>query len=177
MEQEPPDRRQGDIPMDASHLARSCVVGLALAAWIVGGASPARGASAADEEAVRAVVQRYVDAREARDPKSIEVLFTEDADQLVSDGAWRRGRDALVRGMLESSSKNPARRTIAVESVRFLAPDVALADGRYRQEGRTESESRAMWTTITLKRTSHGWKIAAIRNMLPASPASASPKK
>jgi uncharacterized protein (TIGR02246 family) len=153
--------------MGASRL-RSCVVCLSLAGWIVGGASLARGAAAGDEEAVRQVVQAYVDAREARDPKAIEVLFTEDADQLVSDGTWRRGRDALVRGMLESSGKNPARRTIAVESVRFLAPDVALADGRYRQEGRTESESRAMWTTITLKRTADGWKIAAIRNMLPA---------
>jgi uncharacterized protein (TIGR02246 family) len=153
--------------MNASHLARWCVASLAFASLIVEGGSSALGA-AGDEEAVRQVVQTYVDAREARDPKAIEVLFTEDADQLVSDGTWRRGRDALVRGMLESSGKNPARRTIAVESVRFLAPGVALADGRYRQEGRTESESRAMWTTITLKRTADGWKIAAIRNMLPA---------
>ena len=37
--------------------------------------------------------------------------------------------------MLESSRKNPARRTIAVESVRFLTADVALADGRYIQKG------------------------------------------
>jgi hypothetical protein len=43
-------------------------------------------APSADETAVRAVIQKYVDAREARDPKAIEPLFTEDADQLVSDG-------------------------------------------------------------------------------------------
>ena len=53
---------------------------------------------------------RYVDAREARDPKAIESLFTADADQLVSDGTWRHGRDELVKGMLESSRRNPARR-------------------------------------------------------------------
>src|SRR4051812_33060416 len=73
---------------------------------------------AADEAAVRKVVQRYVDAREASDPRAIEELFTPDADQLVSDGTWRRGRDELVKGMLESSRKNPARRAIATESVR-----------------------------------------------------------
>src|SRR5579863_7742049 len=70
-----------------------------------------------DENAVRAVVQKYVEAREASDPKAIEALFTDDADQLVSDGTWRKGRDALVRGMLESSKKNPARRSITVASV------------------------------------------------------------
>src|SRR5262245_65977775 len=129
-------------------------------------------ASAADETAVRAVVQKYVDAREARDPRAIEALFTEDADQLVSDGTWRRGRDTLVRGMLESSRRNPARRSITVESVRFLSPDVALVDGRYIQQGAERGKDRAMWTTITSKRVADGWRIAAIRNMLPTLPPS-----
>jgi uncharacterized protein (TIGR02246 family) len=124
----------------------------------------------ADEAGIRAIVQKYVDAREASDAKAIEPLFTPDADQLVSDGTWRRGRDQLVRGMLESSRKNPANRSIRVESVRLLSPDVALADGRYIQKGQTAGNDREMWTTITLKRGSDGWRIAAIRNMLPAKP-------
>jgi uncharacterized protein (TIGR02246 family) len=123
-----------------------------------------------DETAVRQVVQRYVDAREVSDPRAIEVLFTPDADQLVSDGMWRKGREALVQGMLESSRKNPARRTITVESVRLLSADVALADGRYVQKAQPGGKDRAMWTAITLKRGPDGWRIAAIRNMLPAGP-------
>jgi uncharacterized protein (TIGR02246 family) len=123
-----------------------------------------------DETAVRQVIERYVDAREVSDPKAIEVLFTPDADQLVSDGTWRKGRDALVKGMLESSRKNPARRSISVESVRLLAPDVALADGRYVQKAAAGGKDRVMWTAITLKRESNTWRIAAIRNMLPAAP-------
>jgi uncharacterized protein (TIGR02246 family) len=125
-------------------------------------------APSADEAAHRAVVQKYVDAREAKDPKAIEALFTTEADQLVSDGTWRRGRDALVRGMLESSRRNPARRSITVESVRFLTPEVALVDGRYIQQGAEGGKDRQMWTAITLKRGPDGWRIAAIRNMLPA---------
>ncbi len=120
------------------------------------------------EADIRRVIQRYVDAREARDPKDIEPLLTPDADQLVSDGTWRRGRDQLVKGMLESSRKNPARRTITVESVRLIAPDVALADGRYTQKGSAGGKDRVMWTAIILKRVADGWRIAAIRNMLPA---------
>ena len=54
--------------------------------------------------------------------------------------------------MLESSRRNPARRSIAVESVRFLAADVALADGRYTQKGQAGGKDREMWTAITLKR-------------------------
>jgi len=44
------------------------------------------------------VVAKYVDARERIDPKAVEPLFTSDADQLVSSGEWRRGREAVVRG-------------------------------------------------------------------------------
>lgn len=129
--------------------------------------SPAAG----DGAAVKEVVRKYVEAREARDPKAIEPLLAADADQLVSDGTWRRGRDALVRGMLESSRRTGGRRDIAVESVRFLSGDVALADGRYTQTGLAGGRDREMWTTIVLKKGPDGWRIAAIRNMLPATPA------
>jgi uncharacterized protein (TIGR02246 family) len=122
------------------------------------------------ETAIRQVIQRYVDAREVSDPSAIEVLFTSDADQLVSDGTWRKGRAELVKGMLDSSRKNPARRTINVESVRLLGTDVALADGRYVQKAPPGGKDRVMWTAITLKRGADGWRIAAIRNMLPAAP-------
>ena len=52
-------------------------------------------AQSTDEAAIRDVVKKYVDARERRDPKSIEALFTADADQLVSTGEWRKGRGDL----------------------------------------------------------------------------------
>jgi uncharacterized protein (TIGR02246 family) len=152
----------------------------AIACLFVAGAAvlaplSARGRSSAadDEAAIKEVVRKYVDAREASDPKAIEPLFTADADQLVSDGTWRKGRDELVRGMLESSRKTGGKRTIAVESVRLLGPDVAMADGRYTQTGLAGGGNRAMWTTIVLKRGPDGWRIAAIRNMLPATPAPA----
>jgi uncharacterized protein (TIGR02246 family) len=138
-----------------------------LAPLFAQGPSPANG----DVSAIKEVVRKYVEAREARDPKAIEPLLAADADQLVSDGTWRRGRDALVRGMLESSKRTGGRRSIAIETVRMLSNDVALADGRYTQAGLTGGRDRAMWTTIVLKRGPDGWRIAAIRNMLPAAPA------
>jgi len=85
-------------------------------------------AASNDERAVRELVDRYAAARQSQDVKAIEALFTADADQLVSSGEWRHGSKALVRGMLESSRSNSGVRTIIVETVRMLAPDVALAD-------------------------------------------------
>lgn len=122
---------------------------------------------------MRSLVQRYMDARDRQDPRAIEALFTADADQLVSSGEWRKGRADLVKGTMASSQSTGGKRTITVESVRLLAPGVAIADGHYDLTGLAGGETRHMWTSITAVKTAAGWKIAAIRNMLPAAPAPA----
>ena len=131
------------------------------------GAQGAAG-NAKDEAAIREVVAKYNAARDDRDAKAIEALFTADADQLVSSGEWRRGRDTLVKGMLGSSQNNPGNRTLTVETTRFVADDVSLADARYEIEGSGGAPARKMWSTFLMKREGSGWRIAAIRNMLPA---------
>ena len=130
--------------------------------------SSAPEANASADAAIRQIVARYVDARDNKDAKATAALFTADADQLVSSGEWRKGRDALVRGAMASSEASGGKRTITVETVRFLSPDVAIADGRYQIAG---PQPRHMWAAIIMKRTPEGWRIAAIRNMLPAAPA------
>ena len=124
-----------------------------------------------DEAAIREVVKKYVDAREQQDPKAVEALFTTDADQLVSSGEWRKGRSEVVKGTLASSQNTGGKRTITVESVRFLGPGIAIADGRYEIAGMAGGATRKMWTTLVMRRGPDGWRIAAIRNMLPAVPA------
>ncbi len=115
-----------------------------------------------DEAAVRELIRKYVDARDHPDARTLEALFTPDADQLVSNGQWRKGREEVVKGSILSSQNETGKRTITLESVRFPAPGVALADGRY------ELGERKMWTSFVITRGSDGWRIAAIRNMLPA---------
>lgn len=124
--------------------------------------------STGDAAAVRAVVARYVSAREARDASRLAALFAEDADQLVSSGEWRRGREAVVSGGLASSAQSSGVRTIDVETVRLVTPDVAIADGRYDIAGTATTPARRMWTTFVLVRRNGAWLISAIRNMRPA---------
>ena len=123
---------------------------------------------------VRDLVRRYVDARERRDAGAIGALFTDDADQLTSSGEWRRGRDDVVRGALASSARTGGSRSIRVERVRLLGPDIALADGRYEISGLQGGATRQMWTTFVVRLEQGAWRICAIRNMLPAAPAAAS---
>jgi uncharacterized protein (TIGR02246 family) len=137
--------------------------GIALASVFLAAAQLA--AQTPDEAAVRDVVRRYVNARELKDPAAIEALFTADADQHTTSGEWRRGRVQIVPGTLESSKRNPGARTITVQAVRFITSDVAIADGPYEIAG--AGGTRRMWATLVLKRESDGWRIAAIRNMVP----------
>ncbi len=124
---------------------------------------------AADPETeIRAAIQKYVDIRDHPDPQALESLFTADADQLVSSGEWRKGREAVVKGTIAASQKETGKRTITVESVRFLTKTVAIADGRYDLLDAAGNPTRKMWTSIVLTRDHSGWRIAAIRNMLPA---------
>jgi uncharacterized protein (TIGR02246 family) len=129
---------------------------------------PAQTTSAADEAAVRAVVKAYVDARDRSDAAAIRALFTDDADQLTSSGEWRKGRDNLVAGTLASSKGNPGTRTIAIETVRFPSAGVAIADGRYEIAAAAGAAPRRMWTSFLMVKAGNAWRIAAIRNMLPA---------
>ena len=136
------------------------------------------GRASDDDAAIREVVRKYVDAREKRDPNLLAALFTEDADQITTSGEWRRGRDNVVRGGLASSQSNPGARQIAIEAVRFPAPGVAIADGRYEIRGAQAGDQRRMWTTFVLMRGGSGeWRVAAIRNMVPTGslPASQEP--
>ena len=97
----------------------------------------------------------------------MRAVLTEDMDQLTSSGQWRRGIDAAVAGMSRSATRNPGRRTLTVEHVRFVSETVAIADCRY-EIAMPDAEPRRMWSTFTLVRKSDGWQITAIRNMKPA---------
>ena len=56
---------------------------------------------------------------------------------------------------------------LTVDSVRFITPDVAIADGPYVIAPPGGAAVRRMWTTIVVVRGTDGWRISAIRNMVP----------
>ncbi len=141
---------------------------------MLAGASPAGAQTsdrAADEAAVRKVIKAFIDTREANDAAALTALLTTDVDQRQTSGSMRSGRDAVVSGSLATQQSTGGKRTITVDSLRFIGADVAIADGRYDSVGRTDGTDQRMLTSMVLRREGGAWKIAAIRNMLPSAPA------
>lgn len=145
------------------HLCCCCVLLCAFSLAALG----VQPSSNSDTEAIRSVVAQYMQARNHKDAGALRALLTQHADQLVSSGKWRRGVDRLVRGAMASSQKEAGNSSIAIEHIRLLDPEIAIADGRY-QTTSSSGRVRKMWTTLVLKRVGNNWRIAAIRNMLPA---------
>ena len=142
--------------------------GVALASVLLVCAAHAQVAGrAADEAAIRGVVKAFLDTREANDVAGLAALLTPDVDQQQTSGNTRRGRDAVVKGSLETQQSTGGKRTITLDSIRFVTADVAIADGRYDSLGRADGTDRHMLTSMVLRREAGGWKIAAIRNSLP----------
>ena len=146
-------------------LAAAALVGVLAAAAFAQNAN-----RAADEAAIRGVIQAFLDTREANDAAALGALLTGDVDQQQTSGNTRRGREAVVSGSLATQQSTGGKRTITVDSLRFLSADVAIADGRYDSVGRSDGTDQRMLTSMVLRRESGAWKIAAIRNMLPSNP-------
>ena len=72
---------------------------------------------------------------------------------------------------MASSKKETGQSSVVLESVRLIGKDAAIADGRYQTSTIGSAAPRKMWSTFVLQRTQSGWRIAAIRNMLPTSAA------
>jgi uncharacterized protein (TIGR02246 family) len=120
-----------------------------------------------DGKAIIDLVASYAQARESIDTVMLKYIITEDMDQLVSNGEWRHGKEAAVKGMAASSGSNPGDRVLKVERVRYMKEDVALADARYTIKNQDGTE-RKMWSTFVTVKKGKQWKITAIRNMKPA---------
>ncbi|HNR07943.1 MAG TPA: hypothetical protein PKM27_11555 [Saprospiraceae bacterium] len=120
-----------------------------------------------DKKEIYSLIDQYSSAREKRDTAMLRHLLTPDADQLVSSGQWRVGIGEAVKGMLLSSESNPGSRRLIVDKIRFLDSKHAIADARYEIQN-PDGAARKMWSTFIVVFQNGSWKIAAIRNMLPA---------
>jgi len=118
--------------------------------------------------ALRNRVEAFQTAWNAHDAAGVAAFFTDDADQVMGDGAAVSG-PAIQRWWQESfATMEPARRiTLTVSSVRLLSPDVALINtvaetgGRDAQDkGLLTSKDRGTWVVVQKRGQ---WLMAALR--------------
>jgi len=118
--------------------------------------------------AITSLIAQYSEAREKRDTLLLKAILAAEVDQLVSTGEWRNGISSAVDGMMKSSANSPGTRTLTVDKIRMLNPTTSIVDCKYEIQN-TDSTLRRMWSTFIVVADKKGWKISAIRNMLPAS--------
>lgn len=152
-------------------MLRRALFTCAVFAIFAGGARAQNVDHSADEAAIKTVVQAFIDTRDANDSAGLAALLTADADQQLTSGRLRNGREAVVSGSLATTQSTGGKRTISVDRIRFVGNDVAIIDGRYDSVGRADGGDLHMLSTMVLRREGGAWKIAAIRNMMPTAPA------
>jgi uncharacterized protein (TIGR02246 family) len=136
---------------------------------LVPGAAFGQAAAGGDEAAIRRVVQQHDQTRTNGDWKGAANLFTEDGATLTSAGEWRRGRGEIEKrgAAAGASAYKGAKYATTIDSVRLLAPTVALADGTFEISGIGGGGSRKGHTAYILVKSGDAWRIAGSRSMVP----------
>lgn len=121
----------------------------------------------AHEAAITQLIAQYLAVREQNDEQALLALLTEDIDQLTTSGTLRSGRDGVSSGSLASTRNNSGTRSINVETIRFIRPDVAIVNGSYNIIDRIDKPDSHYLTTFIVVMEDDRWKVSAIRNMRP----------
>ncbi|HEX4142188.1 MAG TPA: SgcJ/EcaC family oxidoreductase [Pirellulales bacterium] len=98
----------------------------------------------ARDAAVRDVVARLIKAYNGGDASAIASLFTADGEMIDEEGARVQGRQAIEQDYAAVFQSHPqAKLEVAIDSIRFLGPTLAIEEGvstvTYEPGGKSES--------------------------------------
>ena len=150
-------------------IAAALLLTLTLSAAALGQTSAAKPDSQGadgDEAAVRAVVKSVEDAWNAHDGKAFAAPFAADADYVVVNGAYLKGREAIEGGHTHifSTAYKESRNAATIKAVRFLRPDVAVAHVEWNMEVSPGGEKARALNTMVMTKDGGKWSIAAFHN-------------
>ena len=137
-------------------------------------------ATAADEAAIRTVMDRGAEAFNRHDAAACAAVYTSDADLVNVRGDHLKGRTAIEHGLASAFAGRykDAQMTRGPVTIRFLRPDVALAHvknvitGVSGPEG-TEGTGGGVQTELGLRvfvKEDGAWRVAALHNTRVAQP-------
>jgi uncharacterized protein (TIGR02246 family) len=120
----------------------------------------------AEEQAIRAAVQTFAKAYDAHDAKAVAALFAPDAEAIDNEGTAVQGREAIEQVYTRIFKENPKTRIeVAVSSIRFMSPTVAIEDGASTvTHAANEPPERSRYTVLHAKREGK-WQMASARDL------------
>ena len=129
-------------------------------------AKPASGESN-DEAQVRANVDAFVKAYNARDAKAIANLFSSDAQLVDEDGNSSHGRDAIEKVFAGIFFDAPdAQIHVNVETLRFFGPALAIETGRSKATSEPgDPPDLSRYTVVHRKSTDGKWQMTFVRDI------------
>mgnify|MGYP006284373819 CR=1 FL=1 len=116
-----------------------------------------------DEQGVRAASQRYREALDRGDGKTLATLWTADGDIVDEQGAVLEGRATVAATVKPTADAPRPSFKINDTRLRFLNDDVALEDGTVEVSMPGQARSLKGRFSATWVREPDGWKMAALR--------------
>ena len=126
---------------------------------------------ATDEAAIHRLVDLFTEGWNAKDGQACARPFAVDADFINIMGLKAHGRDLIARGHDEilATIFREAQISSAVESIRFIRPDVAVVDVALTLQSPGEGPFKLQKSSVGMVVTKEGesWSVIAFRNMVP----------
>lgn len=123
---------------------------------------------AADVEAIRQLDLQLIKAYEAGDARAVTALFTDDAEFVDEQGNVFHGKKAIEETMSRFFEQNPGcQLDLEIESIRFLAPGVAVEEGTAAMIRTDQSMPVETHYTSVHVKTDGQWRTASIRDHKP----------
>jgi uncharacterized protein (TIGR02246 family) len=128
--------------------------------------APATAADANAEPAVRAAVAKLTDSFAAGQPAEVGKLFLATAELEDESGAVHSGREAIAALAAAFAERFPgAKMSAEIESVTFVAPDIALVEAIRTTTTGEGTETAQTRSSLTLVDRDGQWSVAAIREI------------
>jgi uncharacterized protein (TIGR02246 family) len=125
-------------------------------------------AANADEQAIRNTAKAFEAAYRAKNADAITAGFTPNGEVVDTAGNAVRGRTAIAAEFRKLFQEQPEGRiSVAIHSVRFVAPDVAIEDGTttlVRSHGEPPVHERYAAVQVKLD---GNWLVASTRDLVP----------
>lgn len=119
--------------------------------------------SVSPEKAAVLELDRAYEAAFAKgDATALAAFFAEDAEQTTEDGTLLRGRTEIEQAIRAGLKENQgAKLAISLESVRLLAPEVAIEKGMSTVTAKSGETSESLYTAVYVKKDGK-WKISQL---------------
>jgi uncharacterized protein (TIGR02246 family) len=130
------------------------------------GSTTGAGARAADEAALRENVRQMEEGWNQKSGAAFARPFAEDADYVVINGMYLRGRAAIAEAHQRIFDTFYKETTVSlhVKQLRFLRPDVAVVHVNAARTAAPQAPAARALLTLVMLKDAGAWKITAFQN-------------